>query len=120
MPEIIIPDTSCLIFLDKIGEINILQKLYSRTVVTSEVAEEHITALKNWIEIEAPEEKRYQKVLEQTVDKGEASIMVLALELSNCVVSIDDLRARKTAKNLGLRMTGTLGILYKAKKAGYH
>ena len=45
--------------------------------------------------------------------------MVLALEIENCIVSIDDLKARKTAKKLGLRLTGTLGILYKAKKAGY-
>jgi predicted nucleic acid-binding protein len=119
MPDIIIPDTSCLIFLDKIGEIDVLQKLYSRTVVTREVAEEHISPLKKWIEIEAAKEKRYRKVLEQTVDKGEASIMVLALEIDNCVVSIDDLRARKAAKKLGLRITGTLGILHKAKKAGH-
>jgi len=119
MPDIIIPDTSCLIFLDKIGEIDVLQKLYSQTVMTKEVAEEHISPLKKWIEIEAAKEKRYQKVLEQTVDKGEASIMVLALEMDNCVISIDDLRARKTAKKLGLRITGTLGILHKAKKAGH-
>ena len=42
MPDIIIPDTSCLIFLDKIGELEILQKLYQKTVVTSEIAEEYM------------------------------------------------------------------------------
>ena len=119
MPDIIIPDTSCLIFLDKIGELEILQKLYSRTVVTIEIAEEYMLPLKTWIKIESAKEKLYQKILEQSVDKGEASIMVLALEMENCIVSIDDLKARKTAKKLGLRLTGTLGILYKAKKAGY-
>lgn len=119
MPDIILPDTSCLIFLDKIGEIDVLQKLYSRTVVTQEIAEEYISPLKEWIEIETAREKHYQKVIEQTVDSGEASIMVLAIELENCVVSIDDLRARNVAKKLGLKLTGTLGIIYKAKKIGH-
>jgi len=44
--------------------------------------------------------------------------MVLALEHQDCVVSIDDLRARKVAKALNLQLTGTLGIIHKAKKAG--
>lgn len=88
------------------------------TIVTAEIAEEHIEPLPEWIDIQAPKEKRYQKVLEQAVDRGEATLMVLALELRDCIVSIDDLRARKVAKSLDLRLTGTLGILHKAKMAG--
>ena len=57
-------------------------------------------------------------MLEQIVDKGEASIMVLALETAESVVAIDDLKARKLAKSLDLQITGTLGIIVKAKKAG--
>lgn len=118
MPDKLLPDTSCLIFLNKIGEIHLLEKLYSKTIITKEIVEEYIDPLPEWIEIKTPNEKRYQKVLEQTVDKGEASLMVLALEVQNCVVSIDDLRARKVAITLNLRLTGTLGIIHKAKKAG--
>lgn len=119
MPDIILPDTSCLIFLDKIDELHVLQKLYSRTVVTKEINDEYMLPLENWIEIAITKERKYQSVLEQSVDKGEASLMVLAMELDNCVVSIDDLKARKVAKKLDLRITGTLGILHKANKAGY-
>lgn len=54
----------------------------------------------------------------KTVDAGEASIIALALELEHCVLSLDDLKARKAAKSLGLRVTGTLGLLYKGKTAG--
>jgi len=99
MPDKLLPDTSCLIFLNKIGEIHLLEKLYSKTIITEEIVEEYIDPLPEWIEIKTPDEKRYQKVLEQTVDKGEASLMVLALELKDCVVSIDDLRARKVVKH---------------------
>lgn len=57
-------------------------------------------------------------MLEQIVDKEEAGIMVLALETAESVVAIDDLKARKLAKSLDLQITGTLGIIVKAKKAG--
>ena len=33
-------------------------------------------------------------------------------------MSLDDLKARKLANSLGLRVTGTLGLLYKGKVAG--
>lgn len=118
MPDFILPDTSCLIFLGKIDTIHLLQKLYDKTIITQEIADEYIDPLPKWIEIQIPKEKRYQKILEQRIDKGEASLMVLALELQHCVVSIDDLRARKVAKDLDLRLTGTLGIILKAKNTG--
>lgn len=74
--------------------------------------------MEKWIEIKESKEKRYQKILEQQVDRGEASIMILGLETDNSVLCIDDLQGRKMAKKLGLRLTGTLGIIHKAKQAG--
>ena len=40
MPKIIISDASCLILLDKIGELEILNKLFGIIITTSEVAKE--------------------------------------------------------------------------------
>ena len=40
MPRIVISDTSTLILLDKIGELNLLQKVYGELVTTPEIAEE--------------------------------------------------------------------------------
>lgn len=119
MPDIILPDTSCLIFLEKINEIDLLPKIYSKIIVTKEIEEEYISPLPEWIKIKTSEMDRYQKVLEQTIDRGEASIIVLAMGMKDCIVSIDDLKARKLARNLDLNLTGTLGILYKAKNAGH-
>lgn len=87
-----------MIFLAKIGEIEVLKKLYSKTVVTREVADEHILPLKKWIEVENAQDMHFQKILEQTIDAGEASMIALALETRNCVVSLDDLRARKVSQ----------------------
>jgi len=44
--------------------------------------------------------------------------MMLAMESSDCVVILDDALARKTAELLGIKVTGTLGVLLDAKRAG--
>ena len=56
--------------------------------------------------------------LENIVDKGEASAIALAVEVKDCVIIIDDLKARNLAKRIGLNITGTLGIILKAKQKG--
>ena len=119
MRNVLIPDTSCLIFLSKIGRITLFQALYQNVVTTEDVAAEHISAIPQWITIENPKDKHFQTELEKSVDKGEASIMTLAWEKSDCHVSMDDRKARKIAIELNLKVTGTLGIIYKAKKAGH-
>lgn len=40
MPKTIISDTSCIILLDKIGELEILKKLFGTITTTLEIAEE--------------------------------------------------------------------------------
>lgn len=51
MPEIIIADTSCLIVLSNINELDILRRLYSEITITPEVASEYIHELPGWIKI---------------------------------------------------------------------
>ena len=43
----------------------------------------------------------------------------MSLELQNSLVAIDDLKARKVAISLEIKITGSLGILIKAKEKGY-
>ncbi|MBT9171463.1 MAG: hypothetical protein DDT18_01839 [Actinobacteria bacterium] len=50
---------------------------------------------------------------------GEASVLTLALELPDVLVILDDLLARRIAELQGLRITGTAGVLLKAKQQGY-
>ena len=49
---------------------------------------------------------------------GEVEVMILAQEISADLLIIDDNAAKKTAKFLGLTVTGTLGVLLKAKSQG--
>ena len=59
MHKAIISDTSCLILLDKIGELEILNKLFGKIITTSEVANEFGQPLPNWIEIQQPTDNNY-------------------------------------------------------------
>jgi predicted nucleic acid-binding protein len=52
------------------------------------------------------------------IDKGESSAIVLALETPNCIMILDDFKARKIANQLGLNFTGTIGVIVKAKLNG--
>jgi predicted nucleic acid-binding protein len=52
------------------------------------------------------------------LDNGESSGIVLAMETLQSVIILDDLKARKIAKQLDIPFTGTIGIIVKAKKSG--
>ena len=60
MHKAIISDTSCLILLDKIGELKILNKLFGIIITTPEVAIEFGQPLPSWVEIQQPSDKNYQ------------------------------------------------------------
>jgi len=49
---------------------------------------------------------------------GESEVLMLALESRDAVVVMDDALGRRVAVMLGLRLTGTLGVLLDAKRAG--
>jgi predicted nucleic acid-binding protein len=114
----VITDTSCLIALTKAEAIDLLRLLYRRVIVTEEIFIEFGDMLPDWIEVKDVVNKKYQQLLELILDKGEASAIALAIEIGDVLLIVDDLKARKEVKRLGLQMTGTLGVLYAAKQKG--
>lgn len=59
-----------------------------------------------------------QQILLETLDLGEATALSLAWELQSYTVIVDDLKARKAGIKLGLRVTGTIGVIVRAKQKG--
>jgi len=115
MPKAIISDTSCFIILTNIGEFELLQKVYGQIVKTPAIAAEFGETLPEWVEIVEVRDKYRQTILELQIDKGESSAIALALETPNSVVILDDYKARKIAERLGITLTGTIGVIIKAK-----
>ena len=52
------------------------------------------------------------------LDKGEAEVIVLAREIEADLVILDETLARGYAKRFNLPLTGTIGVLLKAKERG--
>lgn len=116
MPETVIADASCLILFDKIGRLQLLNSCYGKIYITPEIAKEFGDNLPDWIIIQKPADKNLLNALEQLIDKGEASALALALEKRDPLLILDDLKARKIAASMKLKVTGTLGIIVKAKE----
>ena len=51
------------------------------------------------------------------LDRGEAEVLALAQEVYAGLVIVDERLARQHARRLGLPLTGTLGVLLRAKQA---
>lgn len=68
MPRTIISDTSCLIVLTNIGELELLQKIYGQITTTPEIAQEYGLPLPLWIEIKEATNKNLQQVLQLQID----------------------------------------------------
>ncbi len=118
MPKTIISDTSCLIILTNIGELELLQKVYGNIVTTIEIATEYGEQMPDWISILSVKDVYKQQILELQIDKGESSAIALSLEIPDSTIILDDIKARKIANQLNVNYTGTLGVIIKAKLTG--
>lgn len=124
----IVGDSSPLISLSLIGQLELLPKLYSRVLIPPAVWNEvtvqgaglpgaqAVSELK-WLEIHEPMPAILQS-LAILVDRGEAEAIALALGNPGSTVLLDDAQARRVAERFGVARIGTLGILRKARIAG--
>lgn len=64
----------------------------------------------SWICVESIRDDTEKKMYKAKLHAGEVEVMILAQEQKADLVIIDDNAAKKTAKYLGLTVTGTLGI----------
>jgi predicted nucleic acid-binding protein len=111
----IIVDTSCLIILSKIKELPLLKLLYGEVLITDIIAKEFDGPLPDWIIVCPIKINENVFLFEKSIDKGEASVIMLALEIPNSIIIIDDFKGRALAKELGIKVTGTIGIIISAK-----
>jgi predicted nucleic acid-binding protein len=127
MPEVIV-DTSPLQYLHQLELLDLLPDLYGKILIPESVVRE--IAAGHALGVALPELKTLRwievrrvaglSVLPLVFDlgAGERDVLALALEAENPLVVLDDALARRVAKRLELAMTGTLGLLLKAKQAG--
>lgn len=116
--KIVIADASCLIALDNISETELLRKLYTQIFVTPEVALEVGRSLPAWVDQRSSSNQNLVDQLSDSLEIGEASSIALALEMKDCLLIIDEKKGRRTAKQLGIEITGTFGVVMKSLDDG--
>ena len=111
------------------GNLSILHELYRQVYVPYEVKKELTAHGSSRFGVTEFKEARYLHVrsrplsmppiLQNTLDPGEASVIQLALIKKVETVCIDETIGRRIARLYNLKVTGSLGILLRAKKEGY-
>lgn len=114
--EVIITDSGCLIGLERIERLGILPALFSEIILPPAVQVEFGSVLP-WLNVVPPKDQGMVSTLKMLIDDGEAEAIALAYELQYRLI-IDDLKGRTVARNLGLQITGTIGVLIMAKQQG--
>ncbi len=123
----VICNTSPLQYLHQLGVLHFLPALIKPITVPPAVLHELTAGRELGLDLPDPEKFEWIAVRRPTsaaalplvtdLGAGEREVLALALESPDAICLIDDLLARRVAGALGLRVTGTLGILLDAKRA---
>jgi len=129
MKTIVINTGPIIALVAALGDLSVLKYLYKEVLVPFEVCLEisqggaSSFAVKEfndatWLsKCDVPQE--ISPFLSQTLDVGEASVVQLALQSEISTVCIDETVGRRVARLNGLKLTGSIGILIRAKKEGF-
>jgi len=126
---IVVSDTSPVLNLARIGRLNLLPSLYKQVLIPSKVFEELSAskhdlppaidlAVEPWLIVASANNQQRVQELCAELDPGEAEAIVLAIERRADLLLVDERRARRTAADAGITVTGLLGVVARAKAAG--
>lgn len=124
-------DTSPICNLAIVGRLQLLHSQFGEIWIPGAVKCEldrlhHADALKEiqqafqegWIKTKALTSDQVARLLRATLDPGEAEAIALALEVQADLILLDERDGRSAAERAGLRVTGVLGVLLRAKESG--
>lgn len=124
---IVISDTTPIISLLKINHLELLHHLFGEVQVPDAVCEELISNVKFQKEAEkilraeyvkkvVVEDKKSVTLLRRAtgLDAGESEAIILSDEIKADLLLMDELKGRQVAKQMGLNIMGTVGILMTA------
>jgi predicted nucleic acid-binding protein len=122
--RLVIADTSPINYLLLIGHIDILPALFEKVILPAAVLAElkhpkapavvqnWVTAPPPWVEVRST--SPFHDASLETLDSGEAAAIALAVELHADLLLMDDEEGVIAAREKGLEVTGTLGVLASA------
>ena len=126
----IVCDSTALIGLAKIGNLELLEKIFGEIFVPNAVFIEVVERGRGrpganevqdakWIRKRAVKDNRTVEMLVAEMGRGEAEVLVLGKELNADWLILDDERARNSAQSAEFHIIGLGGILLLAKQLGF-
>ena len=132
---VVVSDASPLICLAAIRQFNLLRLLYDEVLIPEAVWQEITRAPAfadaaslqvaadargaGWLQVASASNRPLVTQLETVLDPGEAEAISLAVERAASLLLIDERDGRQVARTLGVPLTGTLGVLLRAKTLGH-
>jgi predicted nucleic acid-binding protein len=130
---LIVSDTSTLIHLAAIDQLDLLEAFFECVTIPPAVWREVVEqgqgragALEveqarraGWIKVAEVTDLALLRLLKRDLDDGEAEVITLAIEQGADLVLLDEADARATADLYELSKTGIIGLLIRAKQEGY-
>lgn len=133
MASVVVADAGPLLALAKLNLLHLLKSLYGRVEFTQSVYDEVVTCgmyrgysdahdLQRFFGLEGWEPIAVGSIPDALegakLDLGERDSIALAMTRS-CPLLMDEERGREVARNMGVPVHGTLGVLVQALRAGY-
>lgn len=118
---IVVGDIPPLMALVKTGRLGLLKDLHREIIVPEGVREEYLRKERQlpwFIKVKRPANESKVAELRAWLDEQEAEAIALAKELTAEMLLMDDHIGRRLARRDGVQVTGLLGILIAAKRAG--
>ena len=126
----IVVNSTPLISLSILNQLDLLLKIFGDVIVPSVVYDEIIVNGKgkagysnlskiDWFNVINVENIGQKQSIMIELDEGEAEVITIAKEKGIKLVCVDEFAGRRYAKLLGLEVIGTLGVLLIAKQKNY-
>lgn len=124
---IVLSDTTPVISLLKINQLELLKTLFGQVLIPEAVfreltmnaafsEESEKVQNSDFLKVVPIQNKKSLEILQKTtgLDDGESEAIILADEQKSDLLIIDERKGRKVAAQLGIMMTGTVGVLLQA------
>ena len=131
MTRPVVADTGPLIALARVGQLDLLRRLYQRIVVPPAVHAElaldserpGVAVLSSafdagWINVEAVTDSALGTELARLLGPGETEAIALAEQEGARFLLVDDARGRRIARSRGIPVAGVAGVMPVAKSRG--
>ena len=127
--QALVCDTTLLLYLARIGQVQLLPALFEPVFAPQSVVWELDSGRStrpdtvdprslDWLTVVDVTQAELGQLPPNRLGNGERAVIACARARPECVAGLDDRQARLLAEQLNLPVVGTVGILLKAKKVG--